>query len=446
MNRANLAFLMFLVGLGSFTKVVLVGSIAITELVFFAILPYILLKDFSKLKHDGFLPVLTLLVLTMMGSALATYVNGAPIFRSIKVMAQYFSLFTVIVCMHRLLLRDPSSLKWFLLGAFFSGLITIFAFNASVQVSGSGNIGVEKQSVDDVLNGAMFWMFHLQNLLNATVGGFYYALPYLVSVCAPILAIVIVALTGVSGRAMSLCLVAAFGLFAYCGKSVRKMKVITKHFMILALAGIMTLIIFKTIYSNLAKSGVLGVEAQGKYLSQTRSGDSILRLLMSGRVEFFIGMRAALDKPIIGYGIYPRDTKGYIQEYYAKYGDELDMKLYLQSLVRNGAYIEQVIPTHSYMAGSWVFCGIFGLLLWLYVLYLCYMFFKKWIVAVPLWFGYYALGIPMLVWDIFFSPITNRISPAVMITALLLAKGVYERRIVLPFCVEDIRRVNIANV
>lgn len=52
----------------------------------------------------------------------------------------------------------------------------------------------------------------------------------------------------------------------------------------------------------------------------------------------------------------------------------------------------------------------------------------------------------MLVWDIFFSPITNRVSPAVMITALLLAKGVYERRIALQFRLNDIKRVDSANV
>ena len=424
----NYSILMFLIGLGAMTKIVIVGSVAISEIFILSLAPILFVKNYKSLRHDGFLPVLLLLVLTMCGCAIATIVNGSPMFRSIKVLAQYYSIFSVIVFFHGPLSKDPKSLKWFLLGAFISGLITIFAFNASLKVSATGNLDVQEATVEGVLSGAMFWMFQLQNALNAFVGGFYTEMPYLFSVMAPVVAVVIIGLTGISGRALSLCLLGGWLLIVYCGKNTKRMRSVSRHFISFIIVGILAIILFKTTYSHLARSGILGEEAMVKYYNQTKTGDSILRLLMRGRVEFFIGLRAAIDKPFVGYGIYPLDTKGYIQEYILKYGDEQDLRLYVHSLIHSGVYMEHLIPTHSYLVGSWVFCGIFGLLLWLYVLYLCFMYFKRWIAAIPQWFGYFSLGIPILVWDIFFSPITNRIMPAVMIAAILLAKAVYEGR------------------
>ena len=439
MSKRSQALIMFLVGLGAMTKVVLVGSIAISEIFIFVCAPFIALKDFKNLRRDGFMPVLALLALTMCGCVVATLVNHAPLFRSVKVLAQYYAFFAIIVVSRRLLSRDPASLKWFLFGAFISGLITIFAFNTTIHGSSTGMVTLEESTAAEVVNGPLFWMFQLQNALNALVGGFYFKTPYLLSVVAPIGAIVITALTGISGRAFSLCLLATWGLLVYCGKSIKRMQSVSKHFIVVGLVGVAVLICFKSCYSYLAKNGVLGDEARIKYFAQTKSGDSMLRLLMSGRVEFFIGMRAAIDKPILGYGVLPRDTKGYIQEFYTKYGDEQDLRNYMQSLLRNGSYVEHVIPTHSYLAGSWVFCGIFGLVLWFYVLWLCYMLFRKWIAAIPEWFGYFSMGIPILVWDIFFSPITNRMLPAFMITALILAKAVHERRVILPLDMSDVK-------
>lgn len=438
-RKHSLSLIMFLIGLGAMTKVVLVGSIAISEIFIFLLAPFIAMKDFRSLKRDGFVPVLLLLSLTMCGCVVATIVNHAPLFRSVKVLAQYYALFAIIVVAHRLLSRDPASLKWFLCGAFISGLITIFAFNTTIHGSSTGMITLEESTAAEVVNGPLFWMFQLQNALNGLIGGLYFNIPYLLCVSAPIGAIVITALTGISGRAFSLCLLATWGLIVYCRKSISRMQSVSRHFIVVAIVGFIALFCFKSCYSYLAKNGMLGDEARIKYFAQTKSGDSILRLLMGGRVEFFIGMRAAFDKPIIGYGVLPCDTKGYIQEFYTKYGDEQDLRNYMQSLLRNGSYVEHVIPTHSYIAGSWVFCGISGLVLWIYVLRLCYMFFRKWITAIPEWFGYFAMGIPIFVWDIFFSPITNRMLPAFMITALLLAKAVYERRVMLPLDMSDVK-------
>ena len=148
-------------------------------------------------------------------------------------------------------------------------------------------------------------MFQLQNFLNALIGGFYFKLPLLLSAVAPVGAIVITALTGISGRAFSLCLLASWGLFVYCNKSIRRMQRVSKHLIVVALVGVVVLICFKSCYSYLAKNGVLGDDARIKYFVQTKIGDSMLRLLMGGRMEFSlqfavfaVAYKAAIDPEV----------------------------------------------------------------------------------------------------------------------------------------------------
>jgi hypothetical protein len=87
------------------------------------------------------------------------------------------------------------------------------------------------------------------------------------------------------------------------------------------------------------------------------------------------------------------------------------------------------IPEHSHLVIYWLHCGIFGLLFYLYVLRLIFRYFRYYVSAIPQLFGYFTLVIPALLWDIFFTPLTNRVGTGVAIAAMLVAKAISEGRV-----------------
>ena len=209
--------------------------------------------------------------------------------------------------------------------------------------------------------------------------------------------------------------------------------------MLLGACGLMALIVFKTVYSFTAKNGYLGYEAQKKYLNQTTEGESALKLLMAGRMELFCCLGACIDRPIFGFGPKAEDTDGYVPRYLAKYGAEEDYITYMnriENMARQGLYVYRPLPVHSFIAMFWVYYGIVGLIIWMYVLWLIFNYFRQYASAVPQWYGYISLFSPFVVWDIFFSPYGGRLSVPMLIVCILYARAIYERKLLLPLCME----------
>lgn len=107
-----------------------------------------------------------------------------------------------------------------------------------------------------------------------------------------------------------------------------------------------------TLYSHAAGSGLLGQDAKQKYEMQTR-GD--LGLLMSGRWESLVSVRAIADSPIIGRGSWASDRS------YAALGVLLRRQRGVQA---NESITSELIPTHSYILGAWVEAGVLGAVFW----------------------------------------------------------------------------------
>lgn len=148
-----------------------------------------------------------------------------------------------------------------------------------------------------------------------------------------------------------------------------------------------------TIYAAAASSGMLGPEAFEKFELQSQSDSG---LLLGGRAESLVSTRAIADSPIIGHGSWAKDFD-YVQ-------------LYVQALEERGIAIggdpfkSSLIPSHSFLFGSWVEAGILGGLFWIYVLVICgrslYSLFH-----LPQWSRpFVAFVILSVVWDVLFSP------------------------------------------
>jgi hypothetical protein len=151
------------------------------------------------------------------------------------------------------------------------------------------------------------------------------------------------------------------------------------------------------VYAGLAGSGSLGFEAKEKYEEQSR-GD--LGIFVGGRPEILISARAIAASPIVGRGSWARDAA--LVEQYVE----------LLRAAGYGGVIEEassdlewnLIPSHSYIFGSWVEAGIFGAVFWIYIMFLSFSALYN---VLKVEFAWAAMIIPIvfvLMWDILFTP------------------------------------------
>jgi hypothetical protein len=177
------------------------------------------------------------------------------------------------------------------------------------------------------------------------------------------------------------------------------------------------------LYSAGASSGYFGEEAREKYEFQNASGGGVLAILLVGRPEILVSTEAIADSPILGHGSWARDYK-YLRLLAAATRDIREDGYDLLAADVN----EGLIPTHSYLFGSWVEAGLLGGLFWLVVLYLLVL--RVMPVAIRqgglLAVVTLMLMMPML-WDIFYSPfgayVRVQVASYLAIFSLLLQAG-----------------------
>jgi hypothetical protein len=172
---------------------------------------------------------------------------------------------------------------------------------------------------------------------------------------------------------------------------------------------------FSTAYSHFAKQGVFGKYAQDKLEVQSAGEGGTL---LGGRREILGSGPAIWDSPIIGHGSWARDSQ------YGAIMRERTADLGYKRFQDGGAAKDDLIPTHSYVFGSWVEAGIVGAIFWMFFLiYTAYTLFSA-SGDEPLlpFFAFVAL---MLMWDILFSPLgtpTRFIAPFFMVTIILFRR------------------------
>ena len=423
---------LFLIGLGSHTQFHLVGSLGISELPIYLFAPFIFIREYRILKKDGFLPFVWITIFTCCGCLLGARINGAPSVFVMKGVAFPYAIFASIVIYHSLLRKNFNEIKWYLVGSFLSSIVCVFIFQPEVHTVRNGMVATGDAAVAAMMGYALFWTSRIRSLICLPVSAFYLSTPRFYAVIAPLLSAgIYIAFSHGSGRASAVVSIGtAFLIY---------MGAIGRHFFSFILLAVVLLALIKISYSWSARNGILGDVAREKYLHQTRKGSSVINILMSGRMEFFCGLMAAIDKPIIGHGPKAEDKNGYVERYLSRYGTDDDLKNYIGEMelaAKRGQGGFRFIPMHSYIVSFWVQYGIFGLILWLYVLYLAFMYFRKYAPMIPQWYGYLCLGICNLMWDVLFSPFSSRLGVPFMVCCILFAKALYERRIQLPYNME----------
>lgn len=413
MTKKSSSILMFLMGLFTWTRVNVIGMIGLAELPCLLIAPILFFQDLSQMRRDRVATLCWLWLVVCAGCLVSSLYNHSAFFQWIRGLATPLVSFSMVVVSYHLMKDNPDSIRWFLLGWSFTGIFTFVVHGGNLAAFALDESG---DSMRDVMK-----MYLFAPLVLIPVRCWYTKIPALLSVVTLLVYGLYVAVATASGRSMALIIWGGAALIFIGQKSIRKMRRIRKGFWFYVLISIVLIFGAKALYSHAAQAGWMGEAARLKYEQQTRGGDSMLKLLMGGRIQFFAGGYCALKQPIMGYGPWPLDWNHVYEEFLVKYGNDDDAEAYERGLQRKGGVGE--IPSHSHIVGFWTWYGVAGLILWLYVLGLIVQYFRKYIDVVPQWFGIFATFAPMMLWNIFFSPYAERGQTGVFMCALLLARS-----------------------
>ena len=440
-KRGWATFLLFVLGLFSKTKVLLLGTIAISELIIFPLAPILFLKNYRRIKSDGFMPAFWMVFGMIIALLVSSQVNHSPFPYVFKAFAVFYSILCYITVFHELLRDNYRGMYLFWCGFFISSLITIYAFNPQAAVSESGFVSISSGfggTLEEALSGPMFWMGKLRYLGQIPIYGWYMKMPIGYSIILAIAYTIVMFVTTATGRAAAMVSLLAAIIIVVGGKSRRRMRGIARHIWIVVLLGAAMVLIYKMVYSYAAENNLLNVDAVTKYEHQTERGKGLFSMLVAGRVEFFVDIMAALDNPIFGLGPRPVDNNDYYGRFVYKYGTQLEIGMYENTKRLMGMYgVRPQIPLHSYIAEFWLQYGIFGLIFWLWVFWLIYQHIKNYAAAIPQWYGYFALSFASYAWDIFFSAFAGRETFACFLTCLFFARAIGKGRRHLPYEMEQ---------
>ena len=432
--KSTSAIILFVCGLFSATQINIVGSIGITELFFFLVGPFVFIQDSQMLRKEGFMPLICLSIMTCISCVASSLHNNTYFYSALKGFAAPYSIFVSLVMFARLFRNNLSNLKWYLLGSAFSNVLNVFYFQSAAEVFATGAQALDKEASEAVMSGAMFWLGRIRDWLLLPIRGWYYQTPHQYSFWALFLYGVFSMLLSPSGRSISVVTIASAFLVWIGGKKVNRMRIISRHFTTMVLCGVVLAFVAKWGYSFAARNELLGEKAVAKYEAQTRHGTGFLSLLLSGRGETFVGLMACFENPLLGCGPWPIDDKGYYARFLRDYGAAEDYEQYAQTVAdqtRRGIYLFSYIPAHSHLIGFWLWYGLPGLLLWLYVLKLYIDVMRRYIAAIPQLFGLIAITIPACLWGFFFSPFGYRVSTCSGIALMLIVRSVGKGRITL---------------
>ena len=433
----RVAFILFLLGLGSETKTYIYGCLAFSEFVVFVAAPILLLKQYAQFRKCGLLQPIGMIIGLMIAMLVSSWINDTPIPFVIKSFAVMYGVLSYYIVLSHLLKANPKGLGWFFVGYALSCFITIFAFNpqAIVSVDGSGFIG--DAEADDIINGPLFWVQKLKAIWQIPIMGWYLQTPLAYSMTVPIAYTIFLMFTTISGRSASLSALFGVALMFLGRRSRRSMRTVSRHFFLVVFSGLVVALAYKAVYGYAAGNGILGTDAQTKYEGQTKAGHGLLAMLMSGRKEFFMAIPAALDNPIWGYGPHAEDKNEYALRFLFKYGDDLDVAKYQAAVqIARQVGFRMLIPSHSHIMGAWVHYGIFGLIFYCWLLFVIYRHLRKYVHVIPQWYGYFSIWIGVYLWHIFFSSPGSRVMLGMFIATLFVAKAVGDGRVQLPYELE----------
>jgi hypothetical protein len=419
---------LFLIGLGSLTQIRIGFSIGISEIFVYLVAPFLYIKNANILKRDGLMPLLFLGFLVNIMNVVAGYANQIPAYLYFKGFASTYPLLAFPVVLHHLLSKNPTGHRWLFLGVAISNVVNIFMFRTSYELEVYTQGAQGGAAVEAIMSGPIFWIGRLANFIRLPFMGWFWQTPLGYTILAPIGLAAFSMLTSESGRSAALGALGSSFIAIFCVKSRERMRAFGRNIWLIIGIGVVGVFIAHAGYRYAASNGILGEDARDKYEHQTKGEGGILKLLMGGRGEFFIGFLESLNKPWIGHGPWAIDNGEATMYFLEKYGNAEDYEKALESRryrERIGGSTIGYIPAHSHIVGFFLWFGVIGLIYWLYVLYAIFRYLHKEMAAAPHWFGVLALGAPSFLWTLFFSGFGYRIVTMPYVVLLFMAHSYY---------------------
>lgn len=442
MKKGSLVAL--LIGMWAMTQVNVIGFLGISELVMYLIAPFVFVKNWPMFKKDGMGTLFLLLFLTMISCVLSGWHNQCGLVGTIKGFATIYGFFASITVIYPLLRRNPCNLKWLLIGLAISSVICVFIFQPGSAYIAA--INDRKSLQESVTSYALFWPQQISTWTTLPIKTAYLQIPTFYALAVPFFNALYALVSTASGRSAFLVGMFSTLLLHVAGKTPERLRHLKKKFVGLVVLMLVGGLIFANVYKYTAKHGFLGVAAQEKYEKQVVArgrGEGLLAIIMGGRLEFFIGATACLKHPILGCGPHAEDKEGLSDYFFEKYGtyEDLEMMKRQQAMDAAEGIGYRHIPAHSHIITFWLWYGIVGGMLWVYILILLLKTLKNNLGGIPQWVGYLALAMPGAAMSIFFSPFGDRVGKAVLVCACFVVKNVAERKVLLPRAmIDEIRK------
>ncbi len=404
-------YLLFLIGMFSLTQIRIVGYIGITELVLFFAAPLVFMRTFHLLKQHGFMPLIVMSLLWFGSALLTDWLRHNTYENFLKGGATPYAFFANIVCLHALLWDNVNRFKWAVVGIAISTLLSVYVFQGG---AGQGMAEAQGVTAEEAIKGyKLFGVIMFGTFLTLPVKTLYLSLPKNISVILLLFLAAYSLFAG--GRSAFLVRLLSIWVIFMGGRKVLTMRNMGKNLVLFGISMTVVTLAASVIYKAAVHSGRLGLEERDKYEAQSSSKIGLL----SGRSEFLSAMWAIKDSPLIGHGSWPIDFKGYALRAVELVGTDPDIELTRANYAEGRI---SWIPSHSYVWQSWVWHGLAGGVFWLYVFFRVYFkTFRDCMGMFPTLFGYFAVMLPSEFWNVWFSPIGQRVEVSLTITLCLLA-------------------------
>jgi hypothetical protein len=392
-HKIRIILLLFALGLTSLTQVRLIGYLAIVEILYSVLALYFIFTQFSVLRKSCLWPFLLLSLGWFLSAVITDIYRETDLDLMLKGCVTPLLWASAMISMYFVLRERVELMKWFVLGAALSGIISLYIFKPAV-LEGVGQITLA--DIDDkyrILIGVA------TTIVWAAVLFLYPRYPFLTLVV--LISFSVLSLFNGSRSSGAVTLLAAllflFRKYLFKANSSPGLRdgLNKGRFLKSTIFIIIAVISISEGYSYLVLDGWFGRTERNRYISQSMTKVGIL----GGRSEFAAAMFAIADSPILGHGSWAKDKWGYS----FKGAEVLDM-----NTKGIGRTSDLYIPAHSHLWGPWVFNGFLGFLFWFYAFVFVIRFLLGNLSFDSKYLPFILLFSVNALWDILFSPVGYR--------------------------------------
>lgn len=366
------------------------GRMAMLDLASLFIAPILFMVSFST--YTKYLKRLMLLiVLWLLNAIISDQWRGTPLLIGFKAWMIIFNSLTLAIVAAWMLRKSVRALPFFLVGCAISTVIQLYYFQNGALLSFAIRNGFEGRGAmgDYLIDKQVYplWvaMFAAIMMTLRIVG----VIPWPICIFAYFSAAIFLMAYGGSRASFLIYTCTGFLIYAYVyWRSAFKFFFKRKF---LTFCGIVLVaILFNEFYMFAAKAGWLGAAGYAK-VEAMKTGESTF---MDDRADILYNSLFLLHSPIIGAGSEFIDRWGYV-----------DRAPLVPHYDANGHHLHyECLYGHSCLVGAWTGNGIFGLLFWVYVLWLLFDFLGEKLYVLKDAGPFVMSVLISLCWKIAFSP------------------------------------------